>query len=155
MQDAILIVSAGVKKVGSSAGHELMNNHAFAEARVQQANRHMLELHKILETGDFERFIEIVENEALSLHGLMLSSNPGYFLFEPNTVKIIEKIREFRKNTGIPICFTLDAGPNVHLLYPGNRRDEFTDWIKDELITFCHNNKWIDDGTGEGPVQLK
>jgi diphosphomevalonate decarboxylase len=154
MQDAILIVSAGVKKVGSSAGHQLMNNHAFAEARVQQANSHMLELHKVLENGDAERFIEIVENEALTLHGLMLSSNPGYFLFEPSTIRIIEEIRNFRNETKIPVCFTLDAGPNVHLLYPGQFRKQVVEWIEEKLTSLCANNRWIDDGIGEGPVDL-
>lgn len=154
MQDAILIVSAGVKKVGSSAGHQLMNNHAFAEARVRQANSHILELHKVLENGDAVRFIEIVENEALTLHGLMLSSNPGYFLFEANTVKIIEEIRAFRAETKIPVCFTLDAGPNVHLLYPGQFRKKVVEWIEVKLTRLCNNNRWIDDGIGNGPVKL-
>jgi len=154
MQDAILIVSAGVKKVGSSAGHQLMNNHAFAEARIRQANDHLLELHEVLEIGDVVRFIEIVENEALTLHGLMLSSNPGYFLFEANTVKIIEEIRSFRAETKIPVCFTLDAGPNVHLLYPGQFRKQVVEWIEDKLTSLCANNRWIDDGIGEGPVEL-
>jgi len=133
----------------------LMNNHPFAQARVQQANKHMLELHKILSTGDTERFIQIVENEALSLHGLMLSSNPGYFLFEENTIKIIEKIRAFRQSSKIPVCFTLDAGPNVHLLYPGNSKVEVIEWIENELAGFCHNQKWIDDAMGKGPVKVK
>lgn len=154
MQDAILIVSAGVKKVGSSAGHALMNDHAFDEARVKQAHKHMLELHEVLESGNTNRFIEIIENEALTLHGLMLSSNPGYFLFEPNTINIIHEIRQFRESTGIPVCFTLDAGPNVHLLYPKSSRETVLDWISDKLKPLCANGRWIDDGMGDGPLRL-
>ncbi len=154
IEDAILIVNAGTKKVGSSAGHELMNNHPFAKARIEQANMHMNELHDVLRAGDVGRFIEIVENEALSLHGLMLSSNPGYFLFEQNTINIIDEIRSFREKTGIPVCFTLDAGPNVHLLYPAGEKLNVVDWINSKLLKYCHEEKWIDDGMGNGPVQI-
>jgi diphosphomevalonate decarboxylase len=114
----------------------------------------MLELHTVLGSGAVERFIEIVENEALSLHGLMLSSNPGYFLFEQHTIDIIDEIRSFRQSSGIPVCFTLDAGPNVHLLYPPAEKPAVVEWISNSLAPLCHNGKWIDDGMGKGPVQL-
>ena len=155
MQDAILIVNAGTKKIGSSAGHALMNNHPYAQARVQQANAHMNELHSVLENGNFSRFIEVVENEALSLHGLMMSSQPGYFLMEQNTFNIIHEIRSFRESTKVPVCFTLDAGPNVHLLYPSGESKKVREWISENLVKYCHEHKWIDDGTGDGPVLLK
>lgn len=152
--DAILIVSGETKKVGSSAGHALMEGHDFAQARYDQANRNLVMMHKVLETGNLDQFIEIVENEALSLHGLMMSSNPGYLLMEYNTIRIINIIRDFRAETNIPLCFTLDAGPNVHLLYPDQNRKEVLHLIKSELIPLCDNKRWIDDGLGKGPAQL-
>ena len=152
--DAILIVSGEKKKTGSSAGHALMERHPFAKARYEQANRNLTLMHRVLETGDLDQFIEIVENEALSLHGLMMSSNPGYLLMEHNTILIIEKIRNFRSETKIPVCFTLDAGPNVHLLYPDQYRQQVLQLINSELLPLCDNNSWIDDGVGNGPVQL-
>ena len=154
MQDAILIVNAGTKKMGSSAGHRLMHNHPFARARVEQAITHMHEMHKVLESGLVSRFIDIVENEALSLHGLMMSSRPGYLLIEKNTIDIIEEVRSYRESTGSPVCFTLDAGPNVHLLYPESEREKTLTWIHDRLLRYCHQESWIDDGLGEGPIQL-
>lgn len=154
MEDAILIVNKGQKKVGSSAGHALMKNHSFAEARIEQANKHMKDLHLVLSNGDMDRFVEIVENEALSLHGLMMSSNPGYILIEDGTIQIINRIREFRQQTKIPLCFTLDAGPNVHLLYPAASKEKVVELIENELLNFCNNRQWIDDGIGQGPVKL-
>ena len=153
-QDSILLVSEEKKKVGSTAGHELMQGHSYAESRYRQAEKNCLEMHQVLKTGDMQRFVEIVENEALSLHGLMLSSNPGYLLIKPNTIKIIDRIRLFRHETKIPISFTLDAGPNVHLLYPSIFKNEVKQLINDELLLFCSNQKWIDDSMGYGPENL-
>jgi len=152
--DAILIVSGEKKKTGSSAGHALMERHPFAKARYEQANRNLTLMHRVLETGDLDQFIEIVENEALSLHGLMMSSKPGYLLMEHHTMLIIEKIRNFRSETKIPVCFTLDAGPNVHLLYPDHYRQQVLQMINSELLPLCDNNRWIDDGMGNGPEQI-
>ncbi len=154
IQDAILIVSDQKKKVGSTAGHALMEGHPFAGARYDQAIKNMNSLHHILKTSDLDGFVEIVENEALSLHALMMASNPGYLLMEYNTIQIIEKIRAFRIKKNIPVCFTLDAGPNVHLLYPNEYKAEVVEWIDEDLSEFCSGGKWIDDGIGQGPEQI-
>ncbi len=143
--DAILIVSSKTKKVSSSAGHALMPKHPFAKARFNQAKNNLKLLLKALETGNQNVFIEIVENEALTLHALMMSSSPGYILMEPATLQIIEKIRQYRQKTGIKLCFTLDAGPNVHLLYTVNDSDKVEKFIEKELSAYCENNLWIKD----------
>ena len=71
-----------------------------------------------MKSGDLDTFIKIVELEALSLHAMMMTSNPYYILMKPNTLSIIEKLWDFRKEKNIPACFTMDAGANVHILYP-------------------------------------
>lgn len=155
VRDAILIVSNREKSVSSRAGHSLMDGHPFAGSRYEMARQNITTLLSALETGDQEAFVRITELEALVLHGLMMSSNPSYFLFEPNTVSIVNSIRRFREETGIPVCFTLDAGPNVHLLYPGGLAGKVQDWIKSELTVYCQDGKWIDDQMGHGPERLK
>ena len=49
---------------------------------------------------------------------MMMTSMPYFILMKPNTMEIINKIWKFRQETGLHLCFTLDAGANVHLLYP-------------------------------------
>ena len=152
--DAILIVSGEKKKVGSSAGHSLMERHPFAESRFRQAHEHTARLIKALNSGDLEQYIEIVEQEALTLHALMMSSSPGFILMKKETMEIIEKIREFRKRKNVPVAFTLDAGPNVHLLYPAEYRKETVQFIENELTDLCEEKLWIDDAIGKGPKQI-
>ncbi len=154
-QDTILIVSASEKSVSSRAGHALMNHHPFAEVRYQQANTNLIRLVEVLKNGDIEHFINIVENEALTLHGLMMNSEPSFILMQPNTLKIIELIRNFRKQTAIPVCFTLDAGPNIHLLYPDKEKIVVQKWIDDELAAFCENGYYIHDCIGQGAMLIR
>lgn len=153
-RDTILIVSASEKSVSSRAGHALMNHHPFAEVRYQQANTNLVRLVDVLKSGDIEHFISIVESEALTLHGLMMNSEPSFILMQPNTLKMIALIRDFRKQTAIPVCFTLDAGPNIHLLYPKKWENEIQQWINDELAEFCENKYYIHDCIGQGATLI-
>ena len=119
-KDSIILVEKGQKKVSSTVGHDLMNNHPFKTIRKQQAYAHVLQMTKYLKEGDLDNFIKLTEAEALELHALMMTSEPNYILMQPDTLKIIQNIRNLRKETDLPVCFTLDAGANVHILYPEN-----------------------------------
>jgi diphosphomevalonate decarboxylase len=154
LNDAILITSSDKKKVSSSAGHGLMNQHPYADARYIQANKNLKKLSTALENGDKNLFTEIVENEALSLHALMMSSTPGFTLLNTNTWKIIELVRQYRKQNNLLLTFTLDAGPNVHLIYKEKDKTEIATFVASQLKPFCENGYWIDDKMGTGPENL-
>jgi diphosphomevalonate decarboxylase len=68
---------------------------------------------------------------------------------------MIERIRAFREDTKLPIFFTLDAGPNIHLLYPKKIAEKVKTFIDLELIELCENGKAIFDQVGKGPVLIK
>ena len=152
--DSILIVSDETKSVSSRAGHGLMEGNPYAPTRYAQANENIKNLLAALKAGDLETFMNITESEALQLHALMMCSNPSFILMKPNTLRIIEEVRRFRNETNIPLCFTLDAGPNVHLLYPENEADKVEKFIKDELVTYCNQGRWMGDHVGDGPKSL-
>mgnify|MGYP003667786474 FL=1 len=153
-QDTILLVDKGEKQVSSSVGHNLMLDHPFAEKRFDQANDNMTKMMSILESGNFSEFIKIVESEALTLHAMMMTSMPYYILMKPNTLEIINKIWSYRSNTVSKICFTLDAGANVHVLYPENEKETVLEFIKNELVAYCQNEQYICDQIGFGAKKL-
>ena len=155
MKDAILIIEDEPKKVSSTIGHGLMNNHPYAEARFKQANKRTTELIEVLRTGDIEGFIQICESEALTLHAMMMTSLPYFILMKPNTLEIINKIWEFRKKSGLHICFTLDAGANVHVLYPEQEKEKVLEFINNELVAYCQNAHYICDSVGVGAQLIK
>ncbi len=153
--DDILIVSSKEKSVSSSAGHSLMDNNVYAATRYQQAQDNMSKLSAILRDGAIDDFGALAESEAMTLHALMMCSHPSYLLIEPNTIEVINAIRAFRKDTKIPIYFTLDAGPNVHILYPDNVKDEAKSFINSSLLKFSPQKMVIYDKVGEGPIKLE
>lgn len=153
-QDTILLVDKGEKQVSSTVGHDLMHNHPYAERRFEQAHENLSKIKTVLESGNLDEFIKIVESEALTLHAMMMTSMPYFILMKPNTLEIINKIWKFRNETKIPVCFTLDAGANVHVLYPENVREKVLEFIKDELVGYCQNSQYICDEIGFGAKKL-
>jgi len=153
-QDTILLVDKGEKQVSSTVGHNLMHDHPYAQNRFQQAHDNLEKMKTILETGDLEGFNALVESEALTLHAMMMTSMPYFILMKPNTLKVINAIWEFREKTGLPISFTLDAGANVHVLYPKRDAVPILEFIKNELVRYCQNNHFICDQIGFGAIQL-
>lgn len=151
LRDVILLVNSGQKKVSSSVGHNLMNNHPYAKARFSNAGNNLSKLLQAMVSGDFNSFATIVEHEALSLHAMMLTATPWYTLLAPNSLAIIEKIKDFRKTTGARITFTLDAGPNVHVIFPAEEDKIVKPFIENELVSLCSNSKFIPDSIGAGP----
>jgi diphosphomevalonate decarboxylase len=151
-QDTILLVDKGEKQVSSTIGHDLMHNHPFAQQRFAQAHENLDKLSAVFDSGDLTEFIKIVESEALTLHAMMMTSMPYFILMKPNTLQIINAIWKFRNDTKIPVCFTLDAGANVHVLYPENVREKVLQFIKNELVGYCQNGQYICDQIGNGAI---
>lgn len=143
--DTILLIHEGQKSVSSTVGHNLMNGHPYAERRFEEANENLQKLIPILKSGDVQAFGELVEHEALTLHAMMMMSNPAFILMKPNTVAALEKLWEFRRETGNQLYFTLDAGANVHLLYPAQDAVAIDNFIENELKQFCQNGNYIKD----------
>ncbi|NVO19009.1 MAG: diphosphomevalonate decarboxylase [Bacteroidetes bacterium] len=154
LRDAILLVDTGEKKVSSSKGHERMDLHPFGQARIMQAFDNISILMTALAEGDIPRFISIIENEAMSLHALMMTSDPGFILMEPETVRMINLIKHKRETDKLPICFTLDAGPNIHLIYFEKDHEQVRKFIVEDLLQNNKQNNWIDDKIGTGPKKI-
>lgn len=153
LHDTILIISDEEKKVSSRAGHERMKEHAYAQARFIEARRNFDEMVRALRIGDLEKMGLILENEALQLHAMMMTSPQGFMLMKSNTLAAIEMVRDFREQTGLPLYFTLDAGPNLHLIYPESARSKVSAFINHELKGL--SMKIIEDQRGEGPILCK
>ena len=132
----------------------LAPEHPFASNRFLQASNNLDSLLPIMKSGDIDAFIKIVELEALSLHAMMMTSTPYFILIKPNTLEIIQRIWDFRMSQKIPICFTLDAGANVHLLYPLEYKRHVLSFIDTDLKSFCENEQYLIDQVGQGARKL-
>lgn len=144
--DWVLLIHEGQKSVSSTVGHGLMKTNPYAERRFQEARENFVPMKEILKNGDMERFIKLVEHEALTLHAMMMMSDPAFILMKTGTLEVINKIWDFRRETGSPLFFTLDAGANVHLLFPNNGSEEqIKAFIEAELLQHTQKNGIVKD----------
>lgn len=154
--DWVLLIHEGQKTVSSTVGHGLMNTNPYAERRFQEARENFVPLKEILKTGDMERFITLVEHEALTLHAMMMMSEPAFILMKTGTMEVINKLWKFREETSLPLFFTLDAGANVHLLFPNSdvnchakpaeaSVEKIKSFIEKELLSHTQNGGVVKD----------
>lgn len=144
--DWVLLIHEGEKSVSSTVGHGLMKTNPYAERRFQEAHENFSKLKNILKTGDLEGFIKLTEHEALTLHAMMMMSDPAFILMKTGTLEVINKIWDFRRITGLPLFFTLDAGANVHLLFPNDiESDKIKIFIQQELLPFTQKGGVVKD----------
>lgn len=115
--DCIAIVDAAHKATVSSAGHGLADTSPLQATRLQDAGRRLDVCRQAIKNRDFEALTHIVEQDCLMMHAVMMTSDPPLYYWTPATLDIIQQVLVWRRE-GLEVCFTIDAGPNVHLLCP-------------------------------------
>lgn len=113
--DVIAIVGRKSKKVGSTEGHALVESSPFFKTRLSGMKKKVDEIKTMMKEKDFSKFGEILEEEAINMHLVMMTSKPALYYWTPETLKIMLKVIEWR-DKGLESYFTIDAGPNVHII---------------------------------------
>lgn len=112
----VAVTDKAVKPTTSTAGmSQLETRSDFYSAWVQYAEADLAAMRRAITARDFEALGELTEMSCLKLHGLMMSTRPGLIYWNPATVAAIQVIRDLRRN-GLPVYFTIDAGPQVKAL---------------------------------------
>lgn len=120
--DIVVITSRIHKPVGSSQGHILADTSPLQKARVEDAPRRLEVCRSAVLERDFDTLARVVEQDCLMMHAVMMTSHPRLVYWKPATLAVMEAVQGWRRD-GIPVCFTIDAGPNVHLLAPGDQAE--------------------------------
>ncbi len=113
--DIIAIVSQTHKEVGSGEGHGLAKSSILQSARVAHAQERLTICRESILKRDFATLAEVVELDTLLMHAVMMTSQPKLFYWEPTTLAIMARVRQLRAE-GLRVCYTMDAGPNVHCI---------------------------------------
>jgi diphosphomevalonate decarboxylase len=150
--DSIAIVNSSEKSVSSSLGHKLMDTNPYRFIRYTQAALNLKTMDNALSRKDLNLFGEILEQEAMELHALMMCSKPSFILLEENSFQIINKVRDFRVDKKLPLYFTIDAGPNIHLIYPKSISEPVLEFIDKSILPLSQSV--IHDFIGTGPELL-
>jgi diphosphomevalonate decarboxylase len=117
LMDCIAVVSALHKKTGSTEGHVLAGTSPLQAARVADAPRRLDLCRGAILDRDFEALASVVELDSDMLHAVMMTSLPALYYWQPATLAVMQAVRDWHA-AGIPACYTVDAGANVHVLCP-------------------------------------
>jgi diphosphomevalonate decarboxylase len=117
--DCIAIVSSDPKPTGSTEGHALAGTSPLQATRVSDAPRRLEICRNAILQRDFSAFADIVELDSNMMHAVMMTSNPALFYWQPATLNVMQEVRAARAK-GLPVCYTIDAGPNVHVITEAN-----------------------------------
>jgi diphosphomevalonate decarboxylase len=127
--DCIAIVSSAHKKTGSTEGHALAGTSPLQAARVADAPRRLEICRDAILNKDFGSFADIIEHDSDMMHAVMMTSSPPLMYWQSATLNILHAVREWREG-GLPAAYTVDAGPNVHVLCPRAQAAEIEKRLK-------------------------
>ncbi|MBK8026052.1 MAG: diphosphomevalonate decarboxylase [Chloroflexi bacterium] len=128
--DMIAVVSTSHKAVGSTAGHASARTSDLQFARVEGVARRLERCKEALLGRNFQRLAQVVEEDSNMMHAIMMTSRPPLFYWLPETMGIMDAVRRWRSE-GLEVCYTLDAGPNVHCICGAGSADE----VRKRLVT--------------------
>jgi diphosphomevalonate decarboxylase len=115
LRDVIIIASQTHKSVGSSDGHRLAKTASLQAARVVGAETRLKTCREALLARDLSAMGPVIEEDAVMMHAVMMSSRPPLYYWNTVTMDLIQATQQWRAG-GLPVYFTIDAGPNVHLI---------------------------------------
>jgi diphosphomevalonate decarboxylase len=115
LRDIVVVVSREHKAVGSSRGHGLARSSPLHAARIGAVPAMLAACKQALLARDLGLLGSLVEQDAVMMHAVMMSSRPPLYYWAPATMMVIEAVPRWRSE-GLPVYFTVDAGPNVHLI---------------------------------------
>ena len=123
LTDCIAVLETAQKPVGSTEGHALAATSPLQDARVSDTPRRLDICRSAVLNRDFDSLAEVIEQDSNLMHAVMMTSHPPLFYWEPASLQVMKAVESWRK-TGVPAAYTLDAGPNVHILCETSAADE-------------------------------
>jgi diphosphomevalonate decarboxylase len=149
LRDVIAVVETGAKEVSSRDGHARATSSPYFEHRLLQLDQRLEAVREGLRSKDFALLGPVIEEDAIDLHLIAMSSRPAIFYWKPATLAVLEAVRELRAD-GVPAFATMDAGANVHVIC----QPESESAISDRLATVDGVLRIIRDRVGVGPRRL-
>jgi diphosphomevalonate decarboxylase len=146
LRDLVVLVETGPKEVSSLDGHRRAPTSPHFPARLAELPRRLAEVRRALAERDFARLAPVVEEEAIELHLVAMSSRPPVFYWRPATLAVLAAVRALAAER-VPACATLDAGANVHVL----TTPEAEPVVAARLAAIPGVQGILHDRVGEGP----
>lgn len=150
LRDVVAVVSSEEKKLSSAGGHLLAASSPLLEGRIAHVDGWLEEVRAAIAGRDIQRLGPVIELDALAMHAVMMTSNPSLLYWQPGTLEILHAVRGWREEEGLAVYFTIDAGPNVHLICEADTVNE----IETRLAALRSVERVIASRPGPGPQLL-
>ena len=148
LRDVIAVVEIGPKTVSSIEGHKLASTSPYYSKRLELVPGRVEKVRKAIRERDLDALGPVIEEEAIDLHLITMSSHPPIFYWSPGSLAVLRAVRELRQE-GLAAWATMDAGANVHVICDADSEDEVAERLEDlPAVGFV-----IRDGIGPGPEQ--
>ncbi|HSS78191.1 MAG TPA: diphosphomevalonate decarboxylase [Thermoanaerobaculia bacterium] len=146
LRDVIAVVEIGPKTVSSLEGHHRALSSPYYSKRQELLPERLDKVRRAIRKRDLAALGPILEEEAVDLHLIAMSSHPPVFYWSPGTIAVLRAVRELRQE-GLAAWATMDAGANVHVICDPDAEDEVAERLEDlPAVGFV-----IRDGVGDGP----
>jgi len=139
LYDLVCVVDPLKKKVSSSKGHENTTSSPFMKARLDELPARIAALKQVLKEKDLQHLGELIEEDALSMHAVMMTQKPSLLYWNSGTLSIMQQVKDLRDSQNILGYFSMDAGANVHIITDEANLGKLLDSLKtnqfiDEII---------------------
>ncbi len=148
--DLICVLSNKTKSVSSSGAHQAAWQSPLFPARLAVIPERLAMMRQAIEKKDLESLGTLLETEALEMHAVMMTGQPSVQYLSEKSIQFITWLREKRRQDGLPAWFTIDAGPNIHVICQSNQSVK----IIEEIHARFNDIDIIEDYIGNGP-QIK
>jgi len=145
LRDVIAVVESAHKATGSTEGHMIAGTSPFQAARVASTPERLERCRAAILARDFPALADVIEQDALAMHAVMMTSVPSLLYWRPATLAVMQAVRAWRTD-GLAVAFTIDAGPNVHCICPAESSAQV-----ERLIRAIHGvERTLTSGVGQG-----
>jgi diphosphomevalonate decarboxylase len=148
LRNVIAVVEIGPKTIPSIEGHRLATTSPYYTKRLELIPERLDKVRRAIKERDLDALGPVLEQEAIDLHLITMSSHPPIFYWSPGTLAVLRAVRELRQE-GLSAWATMDAGANVHVICDADSEDDVAERLENlPAVGFV-----IRDGIGPGPDQ--
>mgnify|MGYP005811671547 CR=1 FL=1 len=150
LRDVVAIVSAGAKETSSAHGHTLAASSPLNDARIAWTSAALAMVRRAIAERSIDLLGPLLEQDALAMHGVMMTGSPSLLYWQPATLEVLHAVRRWRIQDGLPVYFTIDAGPNVHLICEESAEKE----VIERIVQVPGVESILASGPGSAPIFL-
>lgn len=150
LSDVVAVLNSADKKVSSQQGHELAASSFLLQDRVEFVRFALPLVREAVRSRNLKILGPILEKDALFMHAVMLTSQPSLLYLNDAAISLMQLVQTWRSEEGLQVYFTIDAGPNLHLIC----QSENEGLVAKRLEKMDSVSQVIVNRPGSGPSQM-